>query len=161
MGQSNLKVIKCAKCGHEGNDYTIKPSGVLANGEPMHLKAECAACGGYLQNISKDDKYRTKEIDKEVWHRTNGRCCYCGKGLNPFERTGYTSEHIVARVKGGTNEVENLYPCCKSCNSQKNAKSVEEYRAYLMQKNNSPKWVFYFEVMEYSALGDILKIMYF
>lgn len=161
MGQNNLKPIACPRCKHEGTDYTIEPVGQLANGEPMHFKASCAKCGNYLQYISKNDKYRTKEIDKWVWARTGGRCCYCGDGLNPFERNGYTVEHIIARAKGGTNESENLFPCCKKCNSQKNAKSVEQYREYLMGQHNSPKWVFYFEVMEYSALGDILKKMYF
>lgn len=47
----------------------------------------------------------------------NNTCCYCGKSL-PLEQ-----EHFVALINGGEYSKENILPACRSCNTQKNAKS--------------------------------------
>lgn len=156
MGDFLLPDLQCRSCGHYGNDYNIRPT---ANG--LHQTCFCGQCGSYIKNLSKEDKYGTKEQQAAIWGRTNGRCAYCGDSLNPFEKTGLTYDHIEPQAFGGGHETENLFCCCKSCNSQKGKKTVEQYREYLMQKNIRPKWVFYFEVVEFSNLGDILSKMYF
>lgn len=152
--------IGCPHCTHKGTDYTITPRGTLPNGEPMHLQCNCAKCGRYMQFLPKADKYGTKQQQLEIWQKTRGRCCYCGFTLNPFERNGYTYEHIDPQSTGGGHETANLFPCCKSCNSQKGPKSMEQYRTYKMEQGCFPKWVFYFEVMRYSSLGDVLEVMF-
>lgn len=47
-------------------------------------------------------------------------CVYCGK---PAE----TVDHIVPICKGGQDIVENLVPCCKSCNSSKTKKDLVDF----------------------------------
>lgn len=49
------------------------------------------------------------------------RCVYCG-------RVADSLDHVVPVSKGGTNDAENLVPSCRSCNSSKGAKSVDEWR---------------------------------
>lgn len=144
----------CPGCGkHVGENYTT-----IENGQ--HTKASCSICGAYVKNLSKDDKYGTKEQQEAIWKKTRGRCAYCGDNLNPFSKRGYAYDHVIPQNSGGEHTIENQYPCCTSCNSQKNSKSVEEYRAYLMQKTGLPKYVFYFEALEFSKFGDILKAIF-
>lgn len=74
----------------------------------------------------------------QVWAKTNGICWYCGEAMNPFEN--FTEDHMDPRKQGGTDELENLQPCCTRCNSRKHAKTVEEYRAYLAGKGELRFW---------------------
>jgi hypothetical protein len=77
-----------------------------------------------------------------------------------FEKAGYCTDHIDAQANGGGHETGNLFPCCKPCNSQKGNKTIDEYRTYLAEKMGLPKWVFYFEVQNFSLFGQLLSSMY-
>lgn len=160
MGEHFKPDLICSFCGPIGQDYRIEHRGTASNGDPLHQVCFCNKCGEYIKHLAKADKYGTKEQQSEIWQKTNGRCCYCGTILNVFEKRGFTYEHIKAQVKGGSNETDNLMLACKSCNSSKGKKDVEEYREYLRRKHGYPKWVFYYEVLNYSNLGDILTVMF-
>lgn len=56
------------------------------------------------------------------------RCAYCGK---PLEGDDETIDHAVPISRGGTNDIENLVPCCRSCNSKKHDKTADEYKALI------------------------------
>ena len=60
----------------------------------------------------------------KIWCKTNGNCWYCGKDLSDGN---FLIEHQNSRA----NDIENLVPSCKSCNSRKGQKTVEEYRKRL------------------------------
>src|SRR5215471_20810646 len=79
-----------------------------------------------------------KQYRPQVWAKTNGHCWYCGKQMNPFD--DFTIEHQDARNNGGGDELANLVPACNSCNSRKNTKGVEEFRAYLVSKGDWRFW---------------------
>jgi len=144
----------CQGCGkHVGENYTTRENG-------LHTEARCSICNTHIKFLSKADKYGTKEQEKQIWQKTRGRCCYCSASLLPFEKRGYTYEHIEPQALGGGHETENLYPCCQSCNSSKGKKTLEEYREYIKAKRGLPKHVFHFEVMEFSTLGDLLKAIF-
>jgi 5-methylcytosine-specific restriction endonuclease McrA len=52
----------------------------------------------------------------------NNECVYCGKDdedLGP--------DHVIALIKGGSNYLVNILPCCESCNKSKHDKSFEEF----------------------------------
>lgn len=150
MGNNPLNPdLLCLNCGHEGNDYNIVPQG-------LHQKALCGNCGVYIKFLSKSDKYGTKEQESAIWEKTKGRCGYCGKLLNPFIKVGYTYDHIVSQKLQGNSMEENLMAACKSCNSQKGPKELGEYRKYLAELRGKPTHVFYFEVLEYSHIGEIM-----
>lgn len=74
----------------------------------------------------------------------DGRACvYCGVSLEytltPSPRDDCFNvkgnppqlDHDVPRSKGGRDVLENLVCACSRCNSQKGAKTGEEYRAWL------------------------------
>lgn len=49
------------------------------------------------------------------------RCVCCGV------RNRLAADHVVPLARGGTNDIANIQPLCKSCNSRKHAKT-EDYR---------------------------------
>lgn len=62
--------------------------------------------------------------------KTDGRCWYCGSPAK-------TLDHIVPRSLGGKDNLDNLVPCCKPCNSMKITKSVEEFRELMRKKDGT------------------------
>lgn len=60
-----------------------------------------------------------------VYQKTKGRCGYCGCHLG-FD--GFSADHVVPKSKGGSNQINNLLPCCKTCNSTKGARTLHEFR---------------------------------
>jgi len=84
----------------------------------------CEICGEY-------------EIPGEGYHTDclNLKSRGCVGGVNVFERDSYhckrcggdwmsglTLDHIVPRLKGGTDDPENLQTLCQRCNSKKGAR---------------------------------------
>jgi len=67
---------------------------------------------------------------------------------------------MVPQSQGGAHSPENLYPSCKVCNSQKGNKTIEEYREYIRAKEEKVKHIFHFEVLDYSHLGELIKVIY-
>jgi len=63
----------------------------------------------------------------KAYLKTNGRCYYCG--TDDFETMSI--DHMTPKAQGGTDDVDNLVMCCKSCNSRKRDKNIEQYRLYL------------------------------
>jgi len=150
---STLPTLTCPACGRTGTEYVLKENG-------QHTEARCEGCGAHIKFLSKADKYGTKEQQSAIWEKTRGRCGYCGDLLNPFAKVGYTYEHMEPQYLGGGHGEENLMACCKSCNSQKGKKTVEEYRNYIAEKGGYSKWVFYFEVQNLSNFGQLISNMY-
>ena len=78
------------------------------------------------------------DVRAQVWAKTNGHCWYCGKLMNPWD--DFTVDHMDPRKQGGGDELPNLIPACKSCNSSKHAKTIEEFRVYLQEKAQHRFW---------------------
>ena len=65
---------------------------------------------------------------KRVFEKTDGKCSYCGKELDPFE---FHREHAIPASRGGPNRVKNIVPSCKTCNSRKRQRTLAEFRNYI------------------------------
>ena len=52
-------------------------------------------------------------------------CVYCGSS------GAMTVDHIVPLARGGTDDIGNIVPACRSCNSKKNARTAVEFLAVL------------------------------
>jgi 5-methylcytosine-specific restriction endonuclease McrA len=80
---------------------------------------------------------RRTELDVAVWDKSQGRCWYCGRQVelfstNPDDRL--CIDHVVSQADGGSDDLTNLVPACKSCNSGKGRRSVEIFRWTLYRK---------------------------
>jgi 5-methylcytosine-specific restriction endonuclease McrA len=49
-------------------------------------------------------------------------CLRCGRGEPEVQ---LTPDHVVALAAGGRNDIGNIQPLCRSCNSSKGAKSID------------------------------------
>jgi 5-methylcytosine-specific restriction endonuclease McrA len=76
------------------------------------------------------DPYRTRlglsasawrKLREAVFDRDGVACTYCGSPDN------ITVDHAIPLTRGGTNDLENLTPACKPCNSSKGNKLVSEW----------------------------------
>jgi 5-methylcytosine-specific restriction endonuclease McrA len=82
---------------------------------------------------------RTK---REVFERYNGYCQYCGQDLLLSRATygGHHIDHVVARAKGGKDDLENLKLACATCNlglsKQNDLTAFEDRKAYINDRIN-------------------------
>jgi 5-methylcytosine-specific restriction endonuclease McrA len=82
---------------------------------------------------------KTKAILDKVCIRGACFCGYCG-AIVPKKKM--TVDHITPKCKGGTNDIENLMPCCGDCNRDKADMSLDQFRE--MRGNQ----FFYFEIFD-------------
>jgi 5-methylcytosine-specific restriction endonuclease McrA len=57
----------------------------------------------------------TPEQWLDLVERAKGRCCICGK------KGHLTRDHIIPLSRGGIDDITNIQPLCRSCNSRKNS----------------------------------------
>ena len=62
-----------------------------------------------------------RSIRDEIFDLYGEKCLKCGSNKN------IQLDHIVPVVKGGSNDISNLQPLCKTCNTSKGTKT-EDYR---------------------------------
>ncbi|GCC11301.1 CRISPR-associated endonuclease Cas9 [archaeon] len=70
--------------------------------------------------------YEVREYLLEKWKH---ECAYCDKGNIPLE-----IEHIIPKIRGGTDRVSNLTLACHKCNQKKGDKTAEEFGYPNIQK---------------------------
>ena len=66
----------------------------------------------------------------DVWNKTKGKCWYCGIEFDDSRDCHFTIDHVVPIFEAENNSIDNLVPCCKTCNSSKRIKSLEEFRLW-------------------------------
>lgn len=68
----------------------------------------------------------TTEQWRELVVTCDNRCTYCGEKGKPLSR-----DHIVPLVRGGSNDIGNITPACRSCNCSKGVKFFQTFVAQL------------------------------
>lgn len=69
-----------------------------------------------------------KSLRLKVYEKCGGHCAYCGCKLEFKE---LQVNHIKPLRVGGTNELDNYLPACRSCNHYKSTLDLEQFRSYL------------------------------
>ena len=93
--------------------------------------------------LKKYIKYHKSQITlsrKNLLKRDNRVCQYCGK-----TDTKMTIDHIIPKVKGGTDTWENLVTACFKCNSKKGNKLLSEITMQLIKKPRKPSMITYLQ----------------
>lgn len=73
-----------------------------------------------------------KSIRDTIFKKYNGKCAYCGIDLVK----GWHVDHILPRINGGNDNLDNLNPSCKDCNNYKGGCNLETFRMYAKQMFN-------------------------
>ena len=84
-------------------------------------------------------KWISKSRRLAIYDKSGYRCHYCGTCLT-YDTA--TIDHIIARENGGQNNDENLVMACRSCNSRKNKKTLEEFRLFISLNNKTAPVVY-------------------
>ena len=80
-------------------------------------------------------------------------CVYCGS------KDSKTIDHLIPKSKGGTDYIDNLVICCKSCNSRKKDKSIEDFRfSEALSKTKYEGIINYKQAKELISIGVDLDI---
>lgn len=64
----------------------------------------------------------TAEEWKQVKHDADYRCLCCGRQEPEIK---LTADHVIPVAKGGSSNIDNIQPLCRSCNSKKSAKHID------------------------------------
>jgi 5-methylcytosine-specific restriction endonuclease McrA len=83
----------------------------------------------YRAKKANADGSHTKEEWRERLEYFGYHCAYCLKHTSLVGTLA--REHMVPLVRGGTNDIENIVPSCKFCNSAKRNRTPLEYLARL------------------------------
>lgn len=70
----------------------------------------------------------SKEIRLQIYNKYDCRCAYCGTKLEYKE---LQVDHIKPRLHGGSDDIENLNPSCRSCNFYKSTFTIDQFRSYM------------------------------
>ncbi len=102
-----------------------------------------------LSNSSK--KAIPKRVRDELWRlhseSLDGTCYVCDGAIS-FDK--FEAGHVIAKSKGGSNNIDNLKPICSPCNKSMGMSNMEEFKEMLKKSNK--------EETSY-PLGDILSII--
>ena len=71
---------------------------------------------------------RTIIWKKYYGDENSGECLFCSSEIT---KKSCHMAHDIAHINGGEATVNNLYPCCKTCNLSMGTKTYEEFKKYL------------------------------
>lgn len=69
------------------------------------------------------------EVRAAVFSKNRGLCwyCRCELTLEPRQPNSFTVDHVIAFSQGGSDDIENLVPACRTCNCRKSDKDVYSF----------------------------------
>lgn len=78
------------------------------------------------RSIRRNARYQiTPEKLLKAFNKTNGICPYCSCKIT---KSSFSLDHRKPISKDGTNHMNNLIACCKSCNSRKGDSSLKNFK---------------------------------
>lgn len=77
----------------------------------------------------------TPQQRRAVYDKTDGICWYCGKQTDAI--LNFHVDHVHPVALGGSNDSENLVPCCRECNTTKRTRTIDAFRA---ARGGGPFW---------------------
>jgi hypothetical protein len=120
VAKGALRLAERSKAGHVVQVRLPREIRLVRGGE----MAERAAGGGPgAGDLEKADFLETRALREAIHAREGGFCFYCMRRLTPMLRC---VDHVVARVRGGSNGYRNLVSSCSECNSQKGERRAED-----------------------------------
>lgn len=97
-----------------------------------------------LVYMVKRPRPKVKLSRREIFHRDNYTCQYCGTKSREL-----TIDHVIPRHRGGKHSWENLVSACKHCNHKKGGKTLEESKMRLLRLPYEPRSNGYYILYEH------------
>lgn len=72
----------------------------------------------------------SKSVREQVYKKCNGHCAYCGCVLNYKDMQ---VDHVKPLRIGGSDDITNMLPACRSCNHYKATLGLEQFRRYIYE----------------------------
>lgn len=101
------------------------------------------------------------ELTEREWNIAikyfDNKCCYCGEYMDEP-----TKDHILALKKGGQLSPDNIIPCCRTCNSSKNDRNLEEWykeQSFFDRRRLSKIYDYVKFISELSKMGDLGELV--
>ena len=92
-----------------------------------------------VQNLFKKKKRVKKRVSESVaiavFESFNWHCAYCGVKPNIL-----TIDHVIPQSQNGSNEINNLLPACRRCNTRKGAKSLVNWYNERNPRYSCDRW---------------------
>ena len=89
-----------------------------------------------FQDVSVDPKASDK---RRLYHHQQEQCVYCG---NVYQYDELQVEHMIPKVRGGSDHIRNCQLACRRCNQAKGTMTDiefrEKYASYLPQQERTP-----------------------
>lgn len=75
---------------------------------------------------------RRKNIKRRLEKDYGAYCFYCHRPLTWVwgQDSFFTIDHYIPKAKGGTDDYNNLVPCCERCNNMKGKTKPDKWRRY-------------------------------
>lgn len=96
-----------------------------------------------------------KPLRRERKKVFDGKCVYCQKPSDSL-----TLDHFIPKSKQGRNDIENLVPCCLSCNGDKGCELPNDWyfrQSFFMIK----QWLFILSLVGKEELDRLGRSEYF
>lgn len=75
--------------------------------------------------------YHSHRQWEELLSASGFKCFYCGTSIEEgVGKNLATRDHVIPIMRGGHDDIDNIVPACKSCNSSKGNMTAEEYINY-------------------------------
>jgi 5-methylcytosine-specific restriction endonuclease McrA len=116
-----LRLVERTRAGHvvevrlPGEIRAVRPDRIAARG-PARLQRAA--------NLEETDFLQTKARREAIHARERGQCFYCLRRLSARARC---LDHVVPRVRTGSNSYRNLVSACAECNSQKGENTAGDF----------------------------------
>jgi 5-methylcytosine-specific restriction endonuclease McrA len=124
-GQESFNRHKVAKDGLCGKCKTCDNAAKTAWNEANPISVAVSTANATAKsNHGLEERLDLQEV-VELFDSKDHKCEYCGCD----GRLGL--DHVIPFSRGGGNTIDNVVPCCPSCNFEKNDKTPEEYQEYL------------------------------
>lgn len=155
VGNGALRLVERTKAGHV---VEVR----LPEEIPAARADRNAASDGTKLNRAADieemDFLESKELREAIHQREGGACFYCLRRLTARARC---IDHVVARVRKGSNSYRNMVSACAECNSQKGEDGAGDFlrRLYRQGRLTAAELEGRLRALDMLAAGELRPVL--